>query len=99
MAEIFAGAEWYLARPEPEREWQGVLHPRAAPVGPASRTALLYTLLTGDAQLPVYTANIAPQLIPYAGVPVRVRGKLVDLSDEGFGQELWIGSVQKSDPD
>jgi hypothetical protein len=94
VSEIFAEADWYLARSEPEKEWQGVLRNRDVLIGPATRTALLYTFVTDDKQLPVYTANIGQQLAPYVALPVIVRGKLVDLSNEGFGQELWIGSIQ-----
>jgi hypothetical protein len=94
MSEIFASADWYIVRSEPEREWRGVLRERDVLFGPASRTALLHTLITEEGQLPVYTANIGQQVAPFVGLPVKVRGKLVDLSDEGFGQELWIGSIQ-----
>ena len=94
MSEIFARADWYLARSEPEKKWQGVLRNRDVLIGPATRTALLYTFVTDDKQLPVYTANLGQQLAPYVGLPAIVRGKLVDLSNEGFGQELWIGSIQ-----
>jgi len=93
MSEIFARADWYLARSEPEKEWQGVLRERDVLIGPATRTALLHTLITEDKQYPVYTAAIGQQVSPYVGLLVIVRGKLVDLSNEGFGQELWIGSI------
>jgi hypothetical protein len=48
MTEIFAGTEWYRARSGPEREWRGVLLDRDVPVGPASRTALTYAIVTND---------------------------------------------------
>jgi hypothetical protein len=94
MTEIYAAAGWYRTRPEPEGMWQGRLQKRTAPVGPAGRGGLSYTLVTEDEQLPVYAANIEGKLAPFVGYEVVVRGKLVDLSDEGFGQELWIASIR-----
>jgi len=94
MAEIFAGTEWYRARPEPEREWRGLLRDRDVPMGPASRTSLTYALITNDQKHhPVYAANLGRQLAPYVGRAVIMRAKLVDLSGEGYGQELWIASI------
>ena len=93
MRTVYAGADWYEARPEPERMWRGTLRTREAPAGPAARTALLYTLVVDGRQLSIYAANVAQRLAPLAGHKVLVQGKLVDLRDEGFGQELWIGSI------
>ena len=93
MREIYANADWYRARQEPEKLWRGVLRERDVTVGPASRTALLYTLITENSQLLVYAAKVGRQLASLVGRQVLVRGKLVDLSGEGFGQELWIGSI------
>jgi hypothetical protein len=72
------------------------LRKRDAPIGPAGRTALLYTLVTDKQQLPVYVANMERHFASYADAPISVRGKLIDLSSEGFGQELWIGSIETS---
>lgn len=93
MTEVYAGAHWYQARPEPEKEWRGVLRERDAVVGPGARSALRYTLITGDRQLPVYAANVERVLAPFVGRQVIAYGKQVDLSEEGFGEELWIGSI------
>jgi hypothetical protein len=98
MTEVFAAEAWYRARPEPEQVWQGRLETRPVVVGPASRTALTYTLETKDAPLAVYTGNQAHVFVPYVGHEVVVHGKLVDLHGEGFGQELWIGSIQQHMP-
>lgn len=100
MTEIFARTEWYRARPEPEREWRGVLRDRDVPTGPASRTALSYALITNDQKLhPVYAANVEKQLAPYVGRAVIMRAKLVDLSGEGYGQELWAASIRSVEAD
>jgi hypothetical protein len=94
MTEIFAGTDWYRARPEPEMEWRGVIRHRDVVIGPASRTSVTYTLITNDQKhYPVYAANAEGQLVPYAGRAVIVRAKLVDLRAEGFGEELWIASI------
>lgn len=98
MSDIFALEDWYRARPELEQEWRGILRKRDAPISPAGRTALRYTFITGEQQLPVYVANSERQFASYADVPIRVRGKLIDLGSEGFGQELWVGSIDVSNP-
>ena len=98
MTDIFALEDWYRTRPEPEQEWRGILRERDAPISPAGRTALRYTFISGSQQLLVYVANSERQFAPYVDVPVLVRGKLVDLSSEGLGDELWIGSIESSQP-
>jgi hypothetical protein len=97
MTEIYATADWYRTRPEPERVWQGRLQERSAPVGPTGRTTLTYTLVTADAHLPVYAPDGGHRLGPFVGPHVVVKGKLVDLRDEGLGQELWIGAIRLVD--
>jgi hypothetical protein len=54
------------------------------------RTGLRYTLVTRDYQFAIYAANVEQQLAQFVDSEVLERGKLVDLSDEDFGQELWI---------
>jgi hypothetical protein len=41
-------------------------------------------------------ANAERLLDPFVGRPVSVEGKLVDLSDEGYGIELWIAAIDTS---
>jgi hypothetical protein len=94
MTEIYAGADWYVSRPEQEELWQGVLRERNVPLGPATRASLRYVLVTQDRELGVYAANVERQLASFVGQRVLVHGKLVDLSDEGLWQELWIASIQ-----
>ncbi|WP_299406723.1 hypothetical protein [Acaryochloris sp. IP29b_bin.148] len=97
MTVIYANANWYQGQPSTERMWQGILQERQASQGPSSRLGLNFTLVTSDGELPVYAANVVPKLMPLVNTSVVVRGKLVDLKDEGFGPELWIGSIQPSD--
>jgi hypothetical protein len=96
MKQIYAGTEWYRVRQEPEKSLRGVLAKRDVPVGPATRMGLLYILVTSDRLVPVYAANAEHLLAPYVGRPVVVYGKLVDLTNEGYGLELWIGSIEFS---
>jgi hypothetical protein len=91
--EIFERVDWYRARPEPESLWSGTLEHREEPVGPATRGGLTYTLGTARDELSVYAPNVASLLNDFAGRPVLIRGKLVDLSHEGGGRELWIGTI------
>jgi hypothetical protein len=65
--------------------------------GPGSRTALSFALVTPQATYPVYAAGVDKDLAPFTGRWLEVEGKLVDLSDEGFGKELWIGRVRPID--
>jgi hypothetical protein len=37
------------------------------------------------------------RLAPLSGLTIEALGKLVDLRSEGFGQEVWIGSVRLVD--
>jgi len=47
----------------------------------------------GD-QIPIYAANMENVLAEYISKKVSIQGKLVGLNNEGFGQELWIGSIE-----
>ena len=90
---IFAHEPWYHARPEPERDWRGTLRRREVIAGPNARTALRYSLMVGAETLAVYAPT--DRLEPLVGGPVVITGKLVDLTGEGFGPELWPGSVAR----
>jgi hypothetical protein len=94
VTQIYAEADWYRKRPEPEKKWRGVLRERKVPAGPATRTALTYKLVVKGKELPVYAANVEEKLEPFVNQQVLISGKLVDLSKDGFGQELWIASIR-----
>jgi hypothetical protein len=98
MTEIYAEADWYRERPEPEREWRGVLRERHVSAGPAGRPALAFDLVSNEATLPTYAAGVEPKLAPFVDLPVVVRGKRVDLTSEGYGPELWIGALRRAEP-
>ena len=95
--EIFRGFDWYSNRPEEEKIMKGIIKERQVVYGPNTRTALRYMLVTQDIQLPVYAANVEKKLSQFIGHDVLVYGKLVDFGNEGFGQELWIGSISAID--
>lgn len=91
---IASDEAWYRERSEPERSWTGVLEKRPIDQGPNARSALAFTLVAGRERFPVYSpAPIAAKLAPFEGKKLVVRGKLIDLSSESFGKEVWIGTV------
>jgi hypothetical protein len=93
MTRIFGDESWYRARGEPERTWEGVLVPRDVTVGPDTRTALTHALESGSERMPIYAPGLHERLAPLVNRRVRIIGKLVDLSSEGFTEELWIGWI------
>ena len=94
MSKIHEEASWYASRDEPMRAWFGTLKARESLSGPFGRAALDFALVTKeDAELPIYSAGVHQELQRFMDQSVVVCGKLIDLSDEGFGQELWIGSI------
>jgi hypothetical protein len=95
--EVYAHTDWYAERSEAEEEWKGVLRRCDPPGGPAARAALTFCLLTGGRQLNVYAAHLDELLTPLEGLRVKARGKLVDLSAEGHGEELWLASIEPED--
>jgi hypothetical protein len=95
LAEVFADERWYRQAAEAEQVWEGVLEPAALVRGPDSRAALSYRLLATDGRsLPVYAAGAEDRLRLFSAQHVRVRAKLIDLGSEGFGEELWIGTIE-----
>lgn len=99
MTEIYGRADWYAARPEHEERWEGVLERREAPGGPAARSALTFALVVEGRPLDVYAANVEETLAGFVGRPVVASGKLVDLSGEGYGEELWLASIRTAPSD
>jgi hypothetical protein len=92
---VFADTEWYRARPEPEQTWRGQLAERNVASGPGGRPALAFELKTSKGAIPIYEDGLKSRIASLVGSSVEVRGKLVDLTREGFGVELWIGSARK----
>jgi hypothetical protein len=90
---IFADEAWYRERAEPEQAWEGTLRRRVADTGPGARLGLTFSLQTADQGLPIYAAGVDFRLAPFVGTRVAITGKLVNLGGEGFGRELWIGTI------
>jgi hypothetical protein len=67
--------------------------PIVAEVKTRSDKNAIYALVTNDRELDVYAAQADATLAPLEGLWVVAMGKLVDLSGEGFGEELWLASI------
>lgn len=84
---------WYADRPEPEQSFSGVLRAVPARSTPGGRDRLPYRLLVGGDALPVYGPAVEDRLAGLVDQRVELIGKIVDLSAEGHGPELWVGAV------
>lgn len=84
---------WYDDRPEPEQRVAGVLRAAAVRSTPGGRDRLPYLLQADNGDVPVYAPALEDRLDRLVDQPVVLVGKLVDLSDEGFGTELWVGAI------
>ena len=71
-----------------------MLRRREPPGGPAGRAALAYTLELEGRSVDVYAANVEAVLSGFVDRTVVAAGKLVNLSGEGFGEELWLASLR-----
>ncbi len=94
MVTIFGSEPWYRERPESEQEWTGRLRKADSPQGPGSRDSLAFTFHTRSQSLPVYASGVVGKLDRFRGLRVTARGKMVDLHSEGFGLELWLGTIR-----
>ena len=94
MTKIFADKPWYRDRREPERDWEGILSTRAAGSGPNTREALGHLLEMRDRNVPVYTPSLRATLHRFINRRVRIVGEPIDLSREGFGEEIWPGWIE-----
>ncbi|WP_299444765.1 hypothetical protein [uncultured Phycicoccus sp.] len=85
---------WYDERPEPEQTVSGVLRAAPARSTPGGRDRLPYRLVLADGGvLPVYGPAVEDRLDRLVDEHVVLVGKVVDLSAEGFGPELWVGAL------
>jgi hypothetical protein len=92
---VHASASWYRERPEAEVALTGVLRKRDVPVGPMGRS-LDHVLESFESELPIYGAGAETLLDELIGRRITVRAKRVDLTSEGQGIELWLGSIECS---
>ena len=71
-----------------------MLRPGDPPLGPAGRAALAYVLEVEGRPVQVYAANVETVLRRFVDRAVVATGKLVDLSGEGLGEELWLAFIR-----
>ena len=71
-----------------------MLRRREPPAGPAGRAALVFALEADGTSIDVYAAKADAVLRGFLDRAVIARGKLVDLSGEGLGKELWPASIR-----
>ena len=90
---LYEQESWYREATAPERVWCGILQRHEPPGGPAGRPSVRFALSTKGVDLPIYAPGAAPLLDSLVGARVAIVGKRVDLTDEGFGVELWPGRI------
>lgn len=76
-----------------------MLRRREPPAGPAGRAALAFALEVDGASIDIYAAKAEAVLRGFLGRAIIARGKLVDLSGEGLGEELWPASIRLATPE
>jgi hypothetical protein len=85
---------WYRERPEPEEVIVGVVRAHETGASPMGRTRLLFELDQDEgAPLPIYGPHAEATLAEVVGRRVSVRGRVVDMTGEGSGPELWVAMV------
>ena len=98
VVRIYTDEAFYRRRGEPEQPFVGRLERKDVVQGPGTRRHA-YRLVTDDREIPVYATPAADgRLQPLVGRQAQVEGKLIDLRDEGFGLELWIGTIAPQSP-
>lgn len=96
--DLFAGEDWYVRQPEPEREFTGVLEaiPQQGEYGTLQRPAY-YRL--GERAIYTGGRRLEP-LDAWIGKAVIVRGKAVEFPLEGtLIQEIWPAAVRRASPE
>lgn len=85
---------WYDDRAEPEQTVSGVLKALPTSSTPGGRDRLRFRLVVVDGEsVAVYGPALEDHLRRLVDRPVVLVGKMVDLSDEGYGLELWVRSL------
>lgn len=87
--ELYKNEPWYRERPEKSAEWRGVLRRATPPGAPGGRASARFALVTARGTIPVYAPGSLERFEGLLSKTVIVRGKLADLTREGFGRELW----------
>lgn len=85
---------WYDARPEPEAICQGTVRSTTPVISPGGRTRLLFELeIAPGKRLAIYAPTHEETLRKAIDRDAVLVGKVVDLSSEGHGVELWLGAA------
>lgn len=84
---------WYYDRAEPEQTVSGVLRAAAVQSTPGGRDRLPYRLLVDGDLVAIYGPALEARLDELVDQPVVLVGKMVDLSNEGFGLEFWVRTL------
>jgi hypothetical protein len=91
---VFAAATFYTERPEPEEVLIGVLKAAEVREKPDTRD-MPFRLVVGESDLAVYVAGFDHEVLrPFVDRRVRVVGKRIDQSAEGYGAEIWIARLE-----
>ena len=87
----------YISSSEAEEILHGVLRWSEVREGPNTRDMSFRMIVDAD-ELGVYVSGFDQEkLRPFVDHPVKVVGKRVDLRPEGYGVEIWIGSIALDD--
>ncbi len=92
---VYADEKFYKTRPEPEESIKGVVETNWQVLGPATRP-LPFKLRGQKGEWFIYAVGSPEELLrAFLEKEVEVCAKKVDLSQEGFDLELWIGAIRK----
>jgi hypothetical protein len=94
MKDLYKREDWYRVRDEEEKIYNGFLR-RLPRVATPNQRDLNYFLEVNNSLLPLYIPKNEILMDEFVGCRVKIYGKLIDLSSNGFGKELWIGSIEK----
>lgn len=89
---VFRDQSFYQERVEAEATFEGVLRKVDAQETPSGRNL---PFLLNDLSLYPGGEETETILNSFVDLRVEVSGKLVDLSAEGFGREIWAGTIRR----
>ena len=96
---VYKGEKFYEKVEHREMVFSGVIERQKVVTGPNTR-AHQYRFVTTKEIMVIYTTPRVVKLVEsWVGRHINVQGKIVDLSAEGFGKELWIGIIEIDCPE
>lgn len=91
---IFAEHAFYQKRVEKEVVLFGLIKKAAVRLGPNTRE-MPFTFVTPEQSFSVYVTEKEKVLLEhFVDKTVKITGKIIDQSTEGFGMEIWIGFIE-----